>query len=167
MDLIIKDSQLNHLWWNSGHCPTIHLLEHELISRPRGVSLDRCISTKCHITAEVLWYCLTGKILPEGLVFQDQPTAETLYINCNFDEHVFILHQGKIYDSCWNIYSLTVREAPSEMIRNIKEYKPFILPQPDGSLYEVSDYDCYSSDTNITDDRIICNYKMLKNNINR
>lgn len=161
MDRIIYDTQLNHKWWKSQLFPKIHLLEYELISRPRGITLERCINTQCHITAEVLWYCLTGNILPEGLIFEDVPTSETLYINCDDDDHVLILHQGKIYDSCWNAYHLTVREAPIEMIHAIKHYKPFVLSRPDNKVHEVLDYGCYRSDIKITEEGIVSNYTTL------
>lgn len=97
-------------------------------------------------------------------MYQDCPTSELLYINCDYDDHSFILHNGKIYDSCWNAYPLTVREAPSVMIDCIKQYKPFTLLRPDGILHEVLDYECYSSDS-IEDslDRIISNYEALIN----
>lgn len=161
MDLVISDSELNYKWWNSGYCPKIHLLEYELISRPRGVSLDRCINTKCHITTEVLWWCLTGKILPDGLLYQDHPISETLYIDCDYGAHSLILHNGKIYDSCWNAYYLNVRPIPSTMLNCIRHNKPFTLPCPDGTTYEVIEYGCYVPDVDITEHNIISNYNRL------
>lgn len=163
MDLITADKKLNHKWWKSGYCPKIHILEYELISRPRNISLDRCIHTKCHLTAEALWYCLTGKVLLDGLVYQETPILETLYINCDSDEHAFILHQGKIYDSCWNAYPLTIREAPPTMIQCIRQYQPFTLPRPDGMVHEVLEYECYGPDTDIIEDQIMVNYEALIN----
>jgi hypothetical protein len=162
MDRIVADTELNKKWWNSGYCPKIHLLEYELISRPRGVSLDRCIKTKCHITAEALWFCLTGKVLPDGLVYQDEPTSDTLYINCDSDEHAFIVNKDKIYDSFWNKYSLFVQAVPIEMIDAIRQYKPFILPRPDGIVYTVVEYECYSADI-MGDSGIHSNYEILSN----
>jgi hypothetical protein len=167
MDIIVQDSGLNYKWYKSNMCPKMHLFEYELISRPRGITLERCINTKCHITAEVLWYCLTGKVFPDGIVYEDYPNPETLYISCDDNEHVFILHQNKIYDSWWNAYPLTIRDAPAEMIDAIKEYKPFILLRPDTVLYEVTNYECYRPDTHLTTEDIIVNYEKLNDIIRK
>lgn len=166
MEQILSDRDLNLKWLNSSLCNShdIHIMEYELISRPRKMSLKRCVTTKCYITAEVLWFCLTGKIWPDGGISfcNEHQEVKTLYVDCD-QEHVFIIHNNHIYDSCWNKYQLNQRPLPYDILNKIQKHEPFDLPMADDTILKIEQYEYYTINSSPTELEISKNYNILCN----
>lgn len=162
MDIVVADATLGLKWWKSTLCSDLHRLQYELISRPRKISEEKYARTQCGFTAEILWFCLTSQIWPEGAVACEHTCDVPMYISCHDDEHVFILFNKTIYHSWWDKFALISCPAPEDMLDNIKRQMPFELPLPNGTTYNVNEYQCYTCTHTVTNNTILHNYQQLR-----
>ncbi len=151
--LPLFDSKLNFRFYQSKLCSQYRRSEYELISKPRGISEIEYATTSCGITAELIRYLLSGTI-ECGAPWEEtsEPKFDTIYILADGGDHEFVIHSGEIYDSWWNIHRILIREAPEEMLNNIRSGEPFTFTrESDKKKFEYEDYCCLELDNSLID----------------
>lgn len=148
---LLSDSELNLRFYRSNLCSQYRQSVYELISKPQGISEERYTTTSCGLTAELIRYLLSGTTeLKTPWVETYEPNSDTLYILADGGDHEFVITDGKIYDSWWNIHRLSIREVPEEMLNNIRVGNPFTFVRgSDKKEFEYEDYYCLELDNSL------------------
>ena len=144
MDSFLSNSELAVRFYRSPMCSRYRDLEYELISKPRDISEERYASTSCGVTAELVRYLLSGTIVLETPwieTYGSGSKSDTMYIYADGGDHEFMIHDGKIYDSWFNVHRISIRDAPEEMLSNIRTGQPFtFIRGSDNKEFKYAEY---------------------------